>query len=53
MKMNQWIISLVVGVLMFLVVFYIGQTTFLPALFSGLIGFVFNVLIGWNSNRNN
>ncbi|MFG0934835.1 hypothetical protein ACF91D_29695 [Staphylococcus sp. 231237_7MaSpsaltlick] len=53
MKMNQWIISLVVGVLMFLVVFYIGQTTFLPALLCGLIGFVCNVLIGWNANRNN
>lgn len=53
MKTNQWIISFVVSILMFLVVFYIGKTAFLPSLFCGLIGFVCSVLIGWNSNRNN
>ena len=53
MKMNQWIISLVVGILMFLVVFYVGQTTFLRALFCGLIGFICNILIVWNAKRYN
>ncbi|MBV5190752.1 hypothetical protein [Staphylococcus chromogenes] len=53
MKTNQWIISLVVEILIFLAIFYIWQTTFLPALFCGLIGFVCNAFIGWNANRNN
>ncbi len=51
--MNQLIISLVVGIMIFLVVFYIGKTTILPALFCGLIGFACNVLNSWNANRNN
>ncbi|MCE5155035.1 hypothetical protein KJB58_11300 [Staphylococcus hyicus] len=53
MKMNQWIISIVVGILIFLAAFYIGQTTFLPALFCGFLGFVCNVFVSWNANRNN
>ncbi|EOT0258723.1 hypothetical protein [Staphylococcus aureus] len=53
MKMNQLIISLVVGIIMFFIVFYIGKTTFLPALFCGLIGFGCNVFISWQANRNN
>ncbi|HDD0942711.1 TPA: hypothetical protein O9783_002749 [Staphylococcus aureus] len=53
MKISQWIISLVVGILMFLAVFYIGQTTFLPALFCGFLGFVCNVFVGWDAKRNN
>ncbi|MCO4353935.1 hypothetical protein MTR00_11905 [Staphylococcus agnetis] len=53
MKMNQWIISLVIGILMFLAVFYIGKATFLPALFCGVLGFVCNAFVSWNANRNN
>ena len=51
MKMSQWIISLVVGILMFLSVFYIGQSAFLPALFCGLLGFVCNVFVCWDAKR--
>ena len=53
MKISQWIISLVVGILIFLAVFYIGQTTFLRVLICGLIGFVYNILIVWNAKRYN
>lgn len=53
MKINQWIISLVVGIVIFFIAFYIGKTPFLPALFCGLIGFGCNVFVSWNANRNN
>ena len=50
MKISQWIISLVVGILIFLVVF-IGDNSFSVALLCGVVGFIGNALIGWNARR--
>ncbi|GGG90698.1 MULTISPECIES: hypothetical protein [Staphylococcus] len=51
MKISQWIISLVVGILIFLVVFFIGDNSFSVALLCGVVGFIGNALIGWNARR--
>ncbi|WP_182364164.1 hypothetical protein [Staphylococcus coagulans] len=40
MKLEQWIISLITGVLIFLIGLFIGHMTFLPALFNGFNGFI-------------
>lgn len=51
MKLSSFIISLVTGILMFLIVFYMGNNSFSVALFCGILGFIGNMLIGWNAKR--
>ena len=51
MKISQWIISLIVEILMFLVVFFIGDNSFSVPLLCGVVGFIGNALIGWNTRR--
>lgn len=51
MNLGSFIISLITGVLMFLVVYYMGDNSFSVALFCGFFGFICNVLIGWNAKR--
>lgn len=51
MNLSSFIISLITGILMFLVVFYMGESSFSVALFCGIFGFICNVLIGWNAKR--
>lgn len=51
MNLSSFIISLITGILMFLVAFYMGNNSFSVALFCGIFGSVCNVLIGWNAKR--
>ena len=51
MNLASFIISLITGILMFLVVFYMGDNSFSVVLFCGIFGFISNVLIGWNAKR--
>lgn len=52
MSLEQGIISLVVGVLIFLIVFYIGQASVLPSLFCGIIACVSNIFVSLKANQN-
>ena len=51
MKLSSFIINLITGILMFLVTFYVGDNSFSVALIIGIMGFIGNVLIGWNAKR--
>lgn len=51
MNLSSFIISLITGILIFSVVFYMGDHSFFVALFCGVVGFISNVLIGWNAKR--
>lgn len=51
MKLSSFIISLITGILMFLVTFYVGDNSFSVALIIGIMGFIGNVLIGWDAKR--
>ncbi|GAA6826787.1 hypothetical protein HpBTM60_36200 [Helicobacter pylori] len=53
MTVSQWIISIVVGVLIFLIAFYIGKTTLILALLCGFIGLLGNVFVAWNQKNKN
>lgn len=52
MNLEQWIISIVVGILMFLIVFYVGQSTLLPSLLCAIIGFLGNIYVSIKANKN-
>lgn len=51
MTVSQWIISIVVGVLIFLIAFYIGKTTLSLALLCGFIGLLGNVFAARNQKN--
>ncbi|WP_182318042.1 hypothetical protein [Staphylococcus coagulans] len=51
MKLEQWIISLITGVLIFLIGLFIGHMTFLPALFNGFIGFLGIAIVSARSSK--
>lgn len=53
MTTSQWIISIVVGVLIFLIAYYVGQTTFLLALLCGVIGLLGNFFVVWQQKNKN
>ncbi|WP_436860880.1 hypothetical protein [Staphylococcus caeli] len=44
-KKSTWIISVITGILMFLVVFYIGHANIWGALIVGILGCISNMLI--------
>ncbi|AKS70415.1 hypothetical protein OA96_00630 [Staphylococcus schleiferi] len=52
MKLEQWIISLITGILIFLIGLFIGHMTFLPALLNGFIGFLGVTIVSARSTKN-
>ncbi|WP_436855558.1 hypothetical protein [Staphylococcus caeli] len=50
-KKPIWIISVLTGILMFLVVFYIGHANIWGALIVGVLGCISNMLIGVDFKR--
>ena len=49
MKLEQWIIALVTGILIFLITYFIGQVNVLPSILVGLVvflGVVINSTVG-------
>jgi hypothetical protein len=53
MATSQWIISSVVGVFIFLIAYYVGQTTFLLALLCGVIELLGNIFVVWQQKFKN